>query len=160
MRFGLVGLSNTAVNFICYYILRYLLGNKILFGDKNYLFANTISFIISVLNAYFWSSRFVFHGHNNSKTSGLLRVYISYGSTFLLSIGLVYVLVEIAHIGRIFLFLQGLPFVGGVFAGTEKDVGEIIAPLLLLFITIPLNFMLNKFWVFKKAKTADDNGEG
>lgn len=60
-----------------------------------------------------------------NKKKGLIKVYISYGSTFLLSTGLLYLMVDIA------------------------GISEYIAPLINLCATVPLNFVLNKFWVFK-----------
>jgi putative flippase GtrA len=53
------------------------------------------------------------------------KTYLSYGATFLLSTVLLYL---------------------------EVDVWQwsaVIAPVANLLITIPLNFLLNKFWAFK-----------
>ena len=52
IKFGLVGVSNTLVNYIVYVIFVAL--------GAHYLVANTMGFLISILNAYFWGSRFVF----------------------------------------------------------------------------------------------------
>ena len=118
VKFGLVGVSNTVLALAIYYVL--------LFLGMHYLWANVFAFAISVLNAYFWNSRFVF---TRNPTSGrarqLAKVYVSYGLTFVLSMVLLYVMVDIL------------------------GVSELLAPVFNLCITVPLNFLLNRFWAFK-----------
>ncbi len=53
IKFGLVGVSNTLVNYLVFEICRLVFGLDI-------VISNTLGFLISVLNAYFWGSRFVF----------------------------------------------------------------------------------------------------
>lgn len=121
IKFGVVGLSNTAINFFIYYII-------VIFRADWYLFANVLGWVISILNAFYWSNRFVFCSERNEKKDlwrRLLKTYLSYGATFLLTQFLLYV--QVAHLG----------------------LSELIAPILSLVITIPLNFILSKFWSFK-----------
>ena len=117
IKFGIVGLSNTLISLATYYILIY-------FGI-NYIVANTVGFVISVLNAYYWNSKFVFKKTNEKTLKPMIKTFVSYGSTFLLSTILLIVMVD--YLG----------------------ISKIIAPALNLIITIPLNFLLNKFWAFK-----------
>ncbi len=117
-RFGLVGLSNTAISLAIYYIF--------IFINKDfYLIGNTVGFIVSVLNAYYWSNKYVFQKSVKGHAKPLIKTYLSYGITFLIGTGLLFTLVT---------FLQ---------------VPEIIAPLIILIVTIPMNFLLNKYWSFK-----------
>lgn len=121
IKFGVVGLSNTAINFFIYYTI-------VIFKSEWYLFANVLGWVISILNAFYWSNRFVFCLENNEKKDllrRLLKTYYSYGTTFLLTQLLLYV--QVAHFG----------------------ISELIAPILSLVVTIPLNFILSKFWSFK-----------
>lgn len=118
IKFGIVGLSNTAISLGIYYLVIYV--NKDL-----YLLGYSIGFIVSVLNAYYWNSKFVFEKKEIGTTKPLIKTFISYGSTYLLGLVLIAIMVE--KIGII----------------------EQIAPLINLLITIPLNFILNKFWAFK-----------
>lgn len=90
----------------------------------NYLIANAISWIISVFNGFYWNNKYVFK-NENTWLKALIRTYISYGFSFILGNILLIVLIE---------FFK---------------VSEIIAPLIILVITIPLNFLMNKFWTFK-----------
>ena len=115
-KFGLVGLSNTAVGFGVYYALY--------FCWAHYITANIVSWLVSVFNAFYWNNKYVFQsGSGWWKT--LCRTYVSYGASLLVSTLLLYALVE---------YLQ---------------VSPVIAPVLCLLVTVPLNFLLNKFWAFK-----------
>ena len=115
-KFGLVGISNTAVGFGVYYALY--------FCGFHYIIANVVSWIISVFNAFYWNNKYVFRsGSGWWKT--LCRTYVSYGASLLVSTLLMYMLVE--H------FL----------------ISPVIAPVICLLVTVPLNFLLNKFWAFK-----------
>lgn len=122
IKFGIVGLSNTILSLVVYYTC-------LNFG-LHYILANTLSFIAGVMNAYYWNSRYVFHEqiNNSNKISSILKVFFSYGSTFVISTVLLLVWVDILCI-------------------SDK-----IAPLINLIITIPFNFILNKYWAFKKSK--------
>lgn len=117
IKFSLVGVSNTLLSLAIYYIL-------ILF-EVNYILANTIAFIISVLNSYIWNNRFVFRKRVSGHLKPLLKTYIAYGSTFILTTGLMYIMIE------------------------KLGITQLIAPLINLVITFPLNFLINKFWAFK-----------
>jgi len=118
-KFGIVGISNTLISLAAYYILVY-------FGI-NYLIANGVGFILSVLNSVFWNSKCVFKDkeeHNVFHAFG--KVFISYGISFLLSSVLMYLFVQIFHMSKY------------------------LAPILRLVFTIPLNFLMNKLWAFKE----------
>lgn len=119
MKFGIVGLSNTLISLFVYYIIIYL--------GVHYIIANTVSFIIGVANAYYWNSKYVFQEQiiNRYKFSSIIKVFVSYGSTFIISTLLLFVWVDVI------------------------DISDKIAPIINLIITIPLNFILNKFWAFK-----------
>lgn len=116
IKFGIVGVSNTAIGLGIYYLFLWL--------GCHYMFANVISWVISVFNAFYWNSRYVFQS-SNSWLKALFRTYISYGVSFVIGAVTLYVLVEFAKIS------------------------DVIAPLLVLVLTIPLNFIMNKFWTFK-----------
>lgn len=121
IKFGIVGLSNTFISLGVYWICYYLL-------NMHYQASNIIAFIISVTNAYYWNYKFVFNkkdSSSNNHAKSYIKVVCSYGTTFLLSTGLLYVWVD------------------------HFNISAGIAPLINLIITIPLNFLLNRFWAFK-----------
>lgn len=116
IKFGIVGLSNTAIGLGSYYLFLWL--------GWHYMLANVMSWIISVFNAFYWNSKYVFDT-SSSWLRALFRTYVSYGFSFVIGAVVLYVLVEWC------------------------GISDVIAPLLVLIITIPLNFVLNKFWAFK-----------
>ena len=121
IKFGIVGLLNTLISYLVYVVLVML--------GAHYLTANLAGFFASVLNAYYWNSRYVFHFNRENRCAGfkaLLKTFVSYAGTGLVLSNILLVLwVEWLHIP------------------------EIAAPLINLIITIPLNFILNKFWAYK-----------
>ncbi|AEF82102.1 GtrA family protein [Leadbettera azotonutricia] len=96
----------------------------------HYQIANVVSYVISIFNAYFWNRWLVFKKRSEPRTGQLIRTYISYGFTLGLSALLLYILVDVFNIS------------------------SYIAPIIILFITTPVNFLLNKFWTFREPKNS------
>ena len=120
IKFGLVGVSNTLVSWACYYLFLWI-------DEDLYMVGSVVGTIVSIANAFFWNDRFVFTGGAQdwkSKLKRLGKTYVSYGGTSLLSIVLLWLEVELF------------------------GVSKAIAPIVNLIITIPLNFLINKFWTF------------
>ena len=127
VKFGIVGLSNTIIGYVVYAFCIWL--------GMHYLLANVVGFFVSVLNAFYWSDRFVFKKGNNEQRgllSSLFKTVLAYAST---GIVLNSVLLR--------LFIH------------EMKLSEYTAPLIILMITVPTNFVLNKYWSFK-TKTIDE----
>ena len=122
VKFGLVGVSNTLVAWACYYLFLW-------FDEDLYMVGSVVGTVVSIANAFFWNDKYVFTSDNNdwrSKLKRLGKTYISYGGTSLLGILLLWIEVR--------------------FWGISKA----IAPLVNLLITVPLNFLINKYWTFCK----------
>jgi len=122
IKFGLVGVSNTLVSWAVYYIVFWL-------NSDLYMFGSVAGAVLSIANAFFWNDRFVFKGMNNdlkSKLKRLGKTYVTYGGTSILAMLLLWAEVR--------------------FCGVSK----MIAPIVNLIITIPLNFVINKLWTFHK----------
>lgn len=121
IKFGIVGVSNTLISLAIYYLFVWI--------DKDlYMWGNIIGWIVSVGNAFYWNNKYVFKTQNTSWTDTfrrILKTYLSYGGTFLLSTALLYLEVNF------------------------WSVSEWLAPVINLLITIPLNFVLNKLWAFR-----------
>lgn len=133
VKFCLVGLSNTVISYVLYTVFLLIFRKTGILKGIDYLVAQVIQFVLSVLWSYFWSNRYVFSLKQNETRSfwkSLIKTYISYSFTglFLSSILLVF-WVKVLHIS------------------------EFIAPLLNLLISVPLNFIINKYWAFKSKKT-------
>lgn len=121
IKFGLVGVSNTVISYVTYAVL-------VFFGAP-YLIANLIAFVVSVLNSFFWNNRYVFtleSGQTRSIWRSLAKTFASYSVTGL-------------FLSSVLLWLWIDVF----------GISAYIAPIINLLVTVPLNFILNKFWAFK-----------
>lgn len=122
IKFGLVGVSNTLVAWACYYLFLW-------YDEDLYMVGTIVGTVVSIANAFFWNDKYVFKSDNNdwrSKLKRLGKTYISYGGTSLLGILLLWI--EVRFLG----------------------ISKAIAPPVNLLITIPLNFLINKYWTFSK----------
>lgn len=128
VKFGIVGFSNVFISYIINIGALFLLRNYKLSYD--YIIANMIAFILSVLWSFYWNNKFVFEEDKNKKRNvlqALLKTYIAYSfSCIILNNILSWVWIDILGISKY------------------------IAPMINLIITIPINFVLNKLWAFKK----------
>ena len=127
-KFGVVGLSNTAISYLIYAVLVYT--------GVHYLAASVIAFVLSVLNSFFWNHKFVFRDEMGGKRDvirALIKTYASYAfSGLVVSNILLYTFIELF------------------------GVSKYIAPFFGLLITVPLNYILNKFWAFKPVKDSEE----
>lgn len=120
LKFGLVGILN---NIICYgvYLILIALG-------VHYTPANIIGFSVSVFNSYYWNNKYVFATEEKRIWwKVFFKTYISYAGTGIVLSNILLILwIEILH------------------------VSEIIAPIINLLFTIPINYLVNKLWAYKK----------
>lgn len=129
VKFGVVGVSNTLISYVLYASSLLVLNNVGGIGKYNYLIAQIIAFVLSVLWSFYWNNKVVFvlgEGQKRSLWKSLLKTYISYSFTglFLNSILLV-----------LWVDIVGL--------------SEFVAPIINLLISVPVNFLINKLWAFK-----------
>lgn len=97
----------------------------VLINKDLYLVGNAVGFVVSVLNSYIWNSRFVFK-KQDERVKTIIKTFLAYGTNLIVGTALLYVFVDV------------------------MEISEFISPILNLAVTIPLNFLLNKFWVMKK----------
>lgn len=124
IKFGVVGLSNTLISYAVYIIL--------VAFSWHYLLASLMGFLISVVNAFYWNNKYVFKaedGEERTLLSSFFKTFMSYAGTGLI-------------LNNLLLMLWIDVF----------KLHEMLGPILNLFITIPLNFLLNKYWAFRKLK--------
>ena len=146
IRFGLVGISNTAVSYLVYALTFRL--------TDNYFLANVLSWLISVLNAYLWQNIFVFREDSNAQKrvwwKVLLKTYLAYAFTGLfLNNVLLWLWVDIIDISR---FAEGILSAlkeYGV-SMTGREFAGYAGPLLNMVVVIPINFVMNKFWAYRQ----------
>lgn len=134
IKFGLVGVSNTLISYgiemLCYYVL---FMHTACAESVKIIVTSVLAFVISVTNSYYWNSRYVFkNGARKTLCEHIvsyLKTVVCYGAT-----GLV-----LAPLLKVYVSGLGVPY-------WFSSLGTLI-------VTIPLNFVLNKFWAF--AKNAD-----
>ena len=122
IKFGFVGGINTVLSYAIYYVLCIILG-------FNYLLSQGIAWFITVFISYVLNNIMTFSdgGSTNWSIKNLVKVYISYSVTGLfLATFLSWIWVDILSIEKAF------------------------APIINLLFTIPLNFLLNKYWAYAK----------
>lgn len=132
IKFGIVGLSNTIISYVIYVVALLIFQNNKWIPDWDYLIAQIIAFVLSVLWSFYWNNKCVFQKHEDTQRNllqALLKTYISYAFTGLFLNSVLSLLwVEVLHINKL------------------------IAPIINLLISVPMNFILNKFWAFKEKK--------
>ena len=124
IKFGIVGLSNTVIGYVAYSIC--------ILGGMHYIVANLVGFTVSVINAFYWSNKYVFKkgaNENRKKIPAFIKTVLAYASTGIVLNSLL-----------LYLFIE------------KFRMSEYIAPIVILLITVPSNFVLNKYWSFKTKK--------
>lgn len=119
-KFGLVGVSNTLIAWAFYYFFLWI-------NEDLYMVGSVVGGIVSIANAFYWNDKYVFKNSNNnwkSKLNRLGKTYISYGGIALL--GMLFIWGEVVFLG----------------------ISKVFAPPITLLITVPLNFIINKYWTF------------
>ena len=136
VKFGLIGVTNTLISYGIYMLVIWLM--KPVNFAYDYIIGSVLGFIISVLWSFYWNNKLVFTEGSEKRNilKSLLKTYLSYAATgIVLSNILLYVFVD----------LMGIP--------------KAVAPILGLLITVPLNFILNKYWAFRKEKKKTEKPE-
>lgn len=135
IKFGIVGVSNTLISYVIYVAALKGFQTADILKKYDYIIAQVIAFILSVLWSFYWNNKYVFtleKGENRSIFKSLMKTYVSYSFTGLfLNNVLLYLWVEII------------------------GISEYIAPLLNLFISVPVNYVINKFWAYKKERVSE-----
>ena len=130
VKFGLVGVSNTLVSYVVNIIVLLLLAPANVHWD--FIAGNVVSFLLSVLWSFYWNNKYVFKQKEDETRNiwrALWRAYASYGFT-----GLV--------LNNVLSFIW-IDLLG---------ISKFIAPIINLLASVPINFVMNKFWAFKDDK--------
>ncbi len=121
-KFGIVGLINTILSYAITNAGYYILN---LHEQICYI----IAFIITVVISFMLNNKFVFNENKENRKfwKSLFKVYASYSITGLFLTAILLYIEE---------QLLGIP--------------HYIATLMNLIVTVPINFLLNKFWAYKE----------
>ena len=128
VKFGLVGISNTFVSYLVYIFSLLMIRRLNLFAMSDIFVAPIIAYILSVLWSFLLNNRFVFRKNRGKKEliKALVKTYTSYFLSGIV-INLILLHIQVNLLG----------------------VSEFVAPIINLMITVPINFILNKYWAFK-----------
>lgn len=128
VKFGIVGVSSTVVSYGVNVLTLFILAP--LYVEWDYIVGNVLSFLLSVLWSFCWNNRFVFtleEGKERSLFKALMKTYVSYGFTGVIVCNI---------LSWLWIDILG--------------ISKLVAPLINSIINVPLNFVLNKLWAFKK----------
>lgn len=139
MKFGMVGLANTAVDFG---ILNFLMAATGIFSGKDIFFLNSVSFIIAVIHSYFWNKFWTFSARKTEATKEFLQFLIVSVVGLLINGGIVYMITT---------WLQPM---FGVNEISWANAGKVAATAISLI----WNFIGYKFIVFKKGNASGQDG--
>ncbi|MDD3368172.1 MAG: GtrA family protein [Lachnospiraceae bacterium] len=130
IKFGMVGALNTVLSYILNNSFYFLFEKTAILGNSVTVISQTsnfITFLITVFISYILNGKYVFEKNSDIPAwKSLLKVYASYSVTSLFLNGIL-IFIEVS--------VLGLPYY--------------IATFVNLFFTIPINFILNKFWAYK-----------
>ena len=100
----------------------------LLFIGVHYILCNAIAFCIAVLNSFFWNRNFVFKKKTGSKRAQLIKVAIVNGLVVGFTTFTLFVMVDII------------------------GISEMVAPLINMCFSVPVSFLLNKFWAYRDPR--------
>lgn len=148
VKFGIVGVSNTLISEVIYALVICLHGH--------YILANFLGFTISVLNAFYWSNRYVFKEEDGDEKrvwwKTLIKTYVAYLAGFFLNVGLLFLWVEIVDVSRFMQPVTDFLWQYGITYFDAEMLGDLVAQIFSLPIVVPVNFLMNKFWAYRKNK--------
>ncbi len=130
LKFGLVGVSNTVISYVLYAVVLLGLQKASLFPSVDYFIANVVSFVLSVAWSFYWNNKYVFtaeEGEHRNIWAALFKTYCSYAFTGLI-------------LNNILLYLWV----------SVLGINKMLAPIINLVVSIPINFFMNKLWAFGK----------
>ena len=130
LKFGIVGVSNTFISYVLNVLVLLLLAQYQVSWD--FIAGNLVAFVLSVLWSFYWNNEYVFRlgsGEKRNLGKALLKTYISYGFTGII-------------LSNVLSWLWITVF----------GISKYVAPILNLIISVPLNYIINKYWAFKKTE--------
>ena len=126
LKFGVIGFFNTLISIVVTYACLFCF-KKFSFIPRSLnaqiLVSSFLGFSISFINSYYWNKKFVFRKPKVG-LQALFKSYCCYVLTWAVSYLLTYIVTNYLFIPKIYI------------------------PVLSLFLTVPLNFLANKFWAF------------
>lgn len=145
IKFALVGASNTLVDMIVQTLVKLFLN---LFTNASWVVyaAKAIGYCCGIANSYFINSRWTFKEERRQDKREILSFIGVNLAVLLISFGLIFLFKSALHLND---WWMGLGLPGWL---TKIVDGELFCSLLATCICIPVNFVLNKLFVFKRKE--------
>ena len=115
LKFSVVGVINTTISILCYILLVKL--------GMHYILANIISYILGILNSYYWNKKWVFNYQDHH-----ISIFIKFFVVNLVVLGIVTI--------SLFLLVQKI------------GLNQYLAQIFSTGIGMVINFISNKYWTF------------
>lgn len=93
IKFAIVGVVNTLLNFVIFAILS--------FSGVHYIIANVIAYTVATANSYFWNSRWVFNHSGGFKSKASMKFFMLNLVGLILNTSIMFVLVEVFDVMEI-----------------------------------------------------------
>lgn len=132
VKYGIIGVSNTVITLVVFYVMNTLLGLA-------YGLANTVGYILGLINSFVWNRNWVFKTKSNLKKEAMLFAigfFICFGLQMVVS----WYLLEVAGLKDI--ELEFLPM---------KKPGQNIVMVLSMVVYTLCNYVYNRFVTFKQV---------
>ena len=129
IKFCIVGVSNIFISYFIYLFCYKIFLNFGIVGKVNYLTSQLIGFVVSLFWSFYWNNRYVFdHQIEHRKLiKSFCKMVASYSFTGIILNSL--------------LLIIWIDFF---------NISAVLAPVINLLFSVPLNFILNKYWAFDK----------
>lgn len=133
VKYGLIGISNTLLTLIAFYICNTLCG-------LSYTISNTVGYILGLVNSFIWNRTWVFHT-NGSLLKELSLFVVGFLICFALQLGISHWLLSTSIADIEFDFLP------------MKNTGENIVMCLSMVVYTLANYTFNRLVTFKTKST-------
>lgn len=148
VKFAIIGVMNTLVDFFAYTLITALTP----LGD---IIANIISYSIGVLNSYFFNTLWTFRAERKRSP----REFVSFVVVNLISLGVstltIYIFSNYVFAGSALVESIAGGALSGLISSPELAV-SILSKVIAIPITLLVNFICTKLFVFKRSNGAED----
>jgi putative flippase GtrA len=139
IKFGMVGISNTAVDWVVFFLLRATIIDPTIQGEKN--IGKAVSFFVAMLNSYLWNTIWTFKKEYQGVTAGTdakKKKGIVFGK---------FVVASVIGWGiNVFFYDLVSTKISWELLGKQ----DLLALVVASGSAIVWNFLSNKFWTYKK----------
>lgn len=133
VKFGLVGVANTAVDWVVFFLLTHFISTSKEFE----LTAKAVAFIVAVINSFLWNTVWTFRKEFKAVV-GTKKQALSNGGTVFIRF------IVVSLIGWV------INYFSFKYARFGLNQGQIVALIVASGTATLWNFFANKFWTYKK----------